>query len=78
MGLHSLKLLIVNGSGISETTINASCEEFRLFIIELKTYSKSGQQLTEDKISEEIPFNPTSPGGIGMSFVCRKIGARGW
>ncbi|MBD2683150.1 MULTISPECIES: hypothetical protein [Nostoc] len=74
----TFKLIAPYGSGISQTTINASCGESRLFITKLETYSKSGQQLTEDEISEEIPFNATSPGGIGMRFVCRKIGARGW
>lgn len=74
----TFKLIAGYGSGISETTINASCGESRLFVIKIETYSKSGQQLTKSEISEEIPFKATSPSGIGMSFVCRKIGARGW
>lgn len=72
------KLIRPYGSGIAETTLKASCGESRLFITKVAVINSSGQTVMEDKTSEEMTFNAESATGKAMTFVCRKMGARGW
>ncbi|ODH02574.1 hypothetical protein A4S05_23475 [Nostoc sp. KVJ20] len=72
------KLYFPYGTGIAESTFNASCGESRLFLLGTALYSDSGKLLVESKKSEEVGYIQKSPPGQAMALVCRRIGARGW
>ncbi|WP_016952081.1 hypothetical protein [Anabaena sp. PCC 7108] len=75
------KIYIGNGGRMTEITLQASCNESRLFIINYALYKVDNNQpklLSQDTKVEEIEFNPKSILGSPMVAVCKKIGASGW
>ncbi|HLP89544.1 MAG TPA: hypothetical protein VK184_13255 [Nostocaceae cyanobacterium] len=75
------KIYVGNGQRMTEITLQASCSESRLFIINYAIYSVYNNQpklLSQDTTVEEIEFNPKSILGSPMVAVCKKVGAPGW
>jgi hypothetical protein len=72
------KLITSHAGKIFKITFYADCADSRLTVTSMETYSKSGQLLEQDEAPEEITFKSQSGSGMGMIYVCKKIGARGW
>ncbi|MEH2214476.1 hypothetical protein [Nostoc sp.] len=72
------KLITRHANKIFKMTFYAVCGDSRLTMTNMETYSESGQLLGQDETPEEITFKSQSASGMGMTYVCRKIGARGW
>lgn len=60
-----------HGDGMAKTTLQAACNQGKLYAKRLAIYTSTGQLTSEQKLEREILLKPGTADATSMEMVCR-------